>query len=54
VSQPIVADGLLPHYNRLTWEQIYQGWQRPELQYYWTRMNIHPVARDPSLREEEH
>jgi hypothetical protein len=53
-SQPIVEDGLLPHYNRLTWEQIYQNWTRPEMQYYWQRMNVNAVPRDPALREEEH
>lgn len=27
VSQPIVEDGLLPHYNRLSWDEIYKGWK---------------------------
>ncbi len=54
VSQPIVEDGLQPHYGRLTWGEIYQGWSRRDLQYYWKNLSIHPVARDPSLREEEH
>jgi ectoine hydroxylase-related dioxygenase (phytanoyl-CoA dioxygenase family) len=51
VSQPIVEDGLLPHYGRLTWDQIYEGWDREDLQYYWKRMDINPVPRDPSVRE---
>lgn len=51
VSQPIVADGLLPHYNRLTWEEIYAGWTRPELQHYWQKIPLHVVERDPSLTE---
>jgi ectoine hydroxylase-related dioxygenase (phytanoyl-CoA dioxygenase family) len=54
VSQPIVEDGLYPHYGRLTWEEIYQGWARQDLQYYWQSMNLQTVERDPSLREEEH
>jgi ectoine hydroxylase-related dioxygenase (phytanoyl-CoA dioxygenase family) len=51
VSQPIVEDGLLPHFNRLTWDEIYKGWSRQDLQYYWQRMPIQPVPRDPSVRE---
>lgn len=51
VSQPIVADGLLPHYNRLTWDEIYAGWTRPALQYYWQKIPLHVVERDPSLTE---
>jgi hypothetical protein len=34
-SQPVVADSLEPHYNRLTWEQIYAGWNSDERKYYW-------------------
>lgn len=37
VSQPVVESSLLPHFNRVTWEEIYQGWEREELQYYWKR-----------------
>jgi hypothetical protein len=35
VSQPVVESSLLPHFNRLPWDEIYQGWQDPALQYYW-------------------
>ncbi|HEY3341758.1 MAG TPA: phytanoyl-CoA dioxygenase family protein [Anaerolineae bacterium] len=48
VSQPIVADGLEPHYGRMTWEEIYRGWQRADLQYYWRDLPLKIVARDPS------
>lgn len=51
VSQPIVADGLEPHYGRLTWDDIYLGWQRSDLQYYWRDSPLKIVARDPSYHE---
>jgi hypothetical protein len=51
VSGALVEDGLLPHYNRLTWDQIYQDWQRPELQYYWRNLPLHTVTRDRSYHQ---
>ncbi|MCB9148940.1 MAG: phytanoyl-CoA dioxygenase family protein [Caldilineaceae bacterium] len=51
VSQPIVADGLLPHYNRLTWDEIYADWTRPELQYYWRDLKLKVVERDRSYHQ---
>lgn len=56
LSQPIVADGLEPHYGRLTWDEIYEGWQNPDLQYYWDRMPVTVSSRDEGLRAalEEH
>lgn len=35
VSQPVVEGSLLPHEKLLSWEEIYRGWNSPELQYYW-------------------
>jgi hypothetical protein len=49
VSGALVEDGLLPHYNRLSWDQIYQGWRRPELQYYWRDLPLITVPRDRSF-----
>jgi hypothetical protein len=40
LSRPLTAGSLLPHFNRLSWEEIYQGWTRHDLQYYWKR---HPL-----------
>ncbi|CAN5613874.1 hypothetical protein BH10CHL1_BH10CHL1_25540 [soil metagenome] len=51
VSGAIVEDGLIPHYNRLGWEQIYQGWQRKDLQYYWRNLPLHTVERDRSYHQ---
>ncbi len=47
----IVEDGLIPHYNRLTWEEIYQGWQSTALQYYWRDLPLQTVARDRSYHQ---
>lgn len=51
ISEPIIEDGLDPHYRRLTWEQIYQGWTRPELQYYWRQLPVKTVPRDRSYHQ---
>ena len=50
-SQPIVEDGLLPHYNRFSWDDIYAGWTRPELQYYWQDLSLQIVERDRSYHQ---
>jgi ectoine hydroxylase-related dioxygenase (phytanoyl-CoA dioxygenase family) len=51
VSQPIVEDGLLPHYNRLSWDQIYAGWTNKKGQYYWQNLNLKAVPRDRSFHQ---
>ncbi len=51
ISGAIVEDGLEPHYRRLTWEQIYTGWTRSELQYYWRDLPLKLVARDRSYQQ---
>ncbi|MCC6485070.1 MAG: phytanoyl-CoA dioxygenase family protein [Armatimonadetes bacterium] len=35
VSQPVTEGSLLPHMTGQSWEDIYKGWRRTELQYYW-------------------
>ncbi|MCZ6676956.1 MAG: phytanoyl-CoA dioxygenase family protein [Candidatus Poribacteria bacterium] len=39
-SQPITAGSLLPHFNRMSWAEIYQGWKSTKYQYYWK--DLHP------------
>ncbi|MBV7329204.1 phytanoyl-CoA dioxygenase family protein [Chloroflexi bacterium TSY] len=51
VSQPIVGDGLEPHYMRLSWDEIYEGWTQPELQYYWRDLGLKIAERDRSYQE---
>ncbi len=50
LSQPVVADGLAPHFGRLDWDEIYVGWQNPDIQYYWRRMPITIADRNEELR----
>jgi ectoine hydroxylase-related dioxygenase (phytanoyl-CoA dioxygenase family) len=40
VSQPVTEWSLLPHFNRLSWEEIYSGWECTEHQYYWKRHHL--------------
>ena len=40
VSQPVESRSLLPHFNRMSWDEIYQGWEQPELEYYWKRHEL--------------
>ncbi len=35
---PVVADSLRPHYERTSWEKIYEGWHNDDLKYYWTKL----------------
>ncbi len=49
-SQPIVEDSLMPHYGRLSWEQIYEGWQNEDLKYYWRRYRLNIVPRNFALQ----
>jgi len=51
VSQPIVHDGLDPHYNLAGWPTIYRGWEDNDLKYYWRKFKLTVVPRDPSLLE---
>jgi len=55
VSQPIVEDSLRPHYERLSWEQVYRGWKRKDIQYYWQNLALNIVPRDfEIMRPEEY
>lgn len=40
VSSPVTEGSLLPHFNRVPWEEIYRGWKREDLQYYWRRFDL--------------
>jgi ectoine hydroxylase-related dioxygenase (phytanoyl-CoA dioxygenase family) len=51
VSQPVEWRSLLPHFNRMPWDDIYRGWQRPELQYYWQQLDLKMVDFTPRYHE---
>ena len=36
----MVASSLLPHFNRLSWDEIYSGWRSAQYQYYWQRLPL--------------
>jgi len=39
-SQPVTEGSLLPHFHRLTWDEIYREWERGDLQYYWKKYEL--------------
>ena len=43
---------LKPHFERLTWEDIYEGWQSEEFQYYWRDLDYELVPYDKKPFEE--
>lgn len=42
-GQPLTEGVLLPHFQRLTWEEIYAGWSSDEHQYYWKDLDYEIV-----------
>ena len=42
-SQPVTEGSLLPHFNRLAWDQIYDEWNSKEYQYYWNDFDLNRV-----------
>lgn len=34
-SKPVTEGSLLPHFNRMGWDEIYADWQSTKYQYYW-------------------
>jgi hypothetical protein len=45
----LTAGCLEPHFGRLSWDEIYQGWERSDLQYYWRRRRYDVAPWDPTL-----
>lgn len=46
ISQPITEGSLLPHFNRLKWEDIYKGWKSKKYQYYWKHLPLNMAPFD--------
>lgn len=44
---PVTENSLQPHFGRLTWDQIYAGWQSREHQYYWRALDLTVVPYEP-------
>jgi ectoine hydroxylase-related dioxygenase (phytanoyl-CoA dioxygenase family) len=49
-----LTEGVLdPHFQRLTWDQIYEGWKSDRLQYYWKDLDYQVVPFRSFTRERE-
>ena len=42
-SQPVTEGSLLPHFNRMGWDDIYTGWKSTQYQYYWNAFDLNRV-----------
>ena len=42
-SQPVTEGSLLPHFNRMGWDEIYTDWKSSAYQYYWNAFNLNRV-----------
>ena len=40
VLEPVTEASLLPHFNRLSWDEIYQGWSPEAPRYYWRKLPL--------------
>ena len=47
-SQPIERGALGVHHNRLSWDQVYEGWASDRFQRYWEQFDLEVVERDPN------
>lgn len=50
-GQALTPTVLEPHFGRLSWEQVYSGWQSDKLQYYWRNKRYELATWNPSLHE---
>jgi ectoine hydroxylase-related dioxygenase (phytanoyl-CoA dioxygenase family) len=50
-GEPLTAGCLEPHFGRLSWEQIYEGWSREDLKYYWKDKRYTVVPWDATLHD---
>jgi ectoine hydroxylase-related dioxygenase (phytanoyl-CoA dioxygenase family) len=47
-GEPLTEGCLEPHFGRLRWSEIYDGWERTDLQYYWQSLQFDVAPWDPS------
>ena len=50
-GEALTAGCLKPHFDRLSWEEIYQDWQSDTLKYYWRDKQFVEVPWNPALHE---
>jgi len=46
-TDPIMDKVLGPHQGRLSWDQVYSGWNSDRYQYYWEGLDLTPVSKTP-------
>jgi ectoine hydroxylase-related dioxygenase (phytanoyl-CoA dioxygenase family) len=46
-SDPIMDKVLGPHQGRLSWEDVYEGWESDAYHYYWENYSLKTVPKDP-------
>lgn len=63
-GEALTEPSLRPHFDRISWGEIYKGWRSPDLQYYWKRKTyqvvpwdeakhaLPPEATDQAMRQE--
>lgn len=42
-GEPLTPIVLEPHFQRITWEDVYEGWERTDYQYYWRDLDYEVV-----------
>ncbi|MEM7030138.1 MAG: phytanoyl-CoA dioxygenase family protein [Chloroflexota bacterium] len=52
-SDPVMELVLTPHQNRLSWEEVYQGWKSDQYQYHWQKYTLTPVPKEKWVIEED-
>lgn len=50
-GEPLTPICLQPHFQRLSWEEIYEHWDSKALQYYWHNKQFKEVAWDEQLHQ---
>ncbi|MGC8669327.1 MAG: phytanoyl-CoA dioxygenase family protein [Chthonomonadales bacterium] len=50
-SEPVTQASLLPHYARLTWDEIYSGWTSARYQYYWRGLPLTIAEWTPQFHQ---
>jgi ectoine hydroxylase-related dioxygenase (phytanoyl-CoA dioxygenase family) len=50
-GEPLTEGCLEPHFGRLTWDDIYRGWKRRDLQYFWRKKHFMVSPWDPAYHE---
>lgn len=50
-GESLTEQSLKPHFGRLTWDEIYSGWNASDLKYYWRKKDYEVVPWDASIHD---